>query len=93
MAVHGRYRGRVALEVEDAAEHVVVVAAAVVAGDAAERPVQHAVDVAVGRVNGRQHALRHGSHQLVEIPSAARQRTQLHDLVEDAVSAVHLFEE
>ena len=53
VAVHGRDGGRVALEVEDAAEHVVVVAAAVVAGDAAERPVQHAVDVAVGRVNGR----------------------------------------
>ena len=70
VAVHGRDRGRVALEVEDAPEHGVVVTAAVEARHAAERPVQHPVDVAVGGVDRGEDALRDGAHQPVEIARA-----------------------
>ena len=53
MVVHGLDRRRVALEVEGAAQHRLVVTAAVEAGDAAQRAVHHAVDVAVRGVDRR----------------------------------------
>ncbi len=80
---HRLDRRRVALEVERAAQHGLVVSAAVEAGDAAKRAVDHAVDVAVRRVHRAEDPLGDSTHEGREVSGAADEGAQLDELVED----------
>ena len=93
VVLHGVHRRGVPLQVEHAAEHRDVVAAAVVARHADQGAALHAVDVAVGCVDRRQDALGHRGRQLAHVAGTAGQAGELHEFVQDAVAAIHLLEE
>ncbi len=90
---HRPDRGGVALQVERAAQHGLVVAAAVEAGDAAQRPIDHAVDIAVRRVHRAEDPFGDRAHERVEVARAADEGAQLHEFVEDPVAPFHLLEQ
>ena len=89
----GRHQGRVLLHVEQMSRCALVMAAAVVAHEAAHAFGRGLVDVAVRCADDLHEALGHATHHGVEVVAAPSEGAELDELVEQLVPPVHLLEE